>query len=198
VLTDPPYGDAIQYSELSFIWNTWLNKRYQSAKEIIVNPCQKKSEDTYLKMLELSIKECHRVLKRSARATYSFHSRDIYLWSQFAWLLRSNGFELLNLQSAHGVGSPFTKNWARFSPKSDIYVTIEKTTSPETTREPLVITLSDVADQVKGVGIDNMTVAEIYDLAVLVAIRAAFNGHALSGSSRSNSIPHVLSLICAE
>ncbi len=38
ILTDPPYGEAIQYSELSIVWNCWLRQTYETKNEIIINP----------------------------------------------------------------------------------------------------------------------------------------------------------------
>ena len=43
VFTDPPYGDAIQYSELSFIWNSWFGKTFNTEEEVIINPVQNKN-----------------------------------------------------------------------------------------------------------------------------------------------------------
>ena len=36
IITDPPYGDVIQYSELSFMWNSWLDLDYKNKNEVII------------------------------------------------------------------------------------------------------------------------------------------------------------------
>lgn len=124
ILTDPPYGDAIQYSELSFVWNCWLGEHYVSEREIIINPEQNKDHVKYSGMLEQFLVEASRVLKIDCPMTISFHSKDVALWCELAASLFKTGFVLDDLFVAHGVGSPFTKNWASFSPKSDIYITV--------------------------------------------------------------------------
>ena len=44
IFTDPPYGEAIQYSELSYVYNAWIENDYDIDEEVIINPCQNKKE----------------------------------------------------------------------------------------------------------------------------------------------------------
>jgi adenine-specific DNA methylase len=126
VLTDPPYGDAIQYSELSFVWNAWIGERFETTSEIVVNPCQDKNVDVYLKMLDNSFAEIRRVLKTDGFLTLSFQNKDLGLWCKVADSLRAHGFQFQDIFADRMLGSPFTKNWAEFSPKSDLYLTVKK------------------------------------------------------------------------
>ena len=64
LITDPPYGDTIQYSELSFIWNCWLEKDFDIEKEVIINPVQNKGVTEYYNQLVSFIGEAKRVLKK--------------------------------------------------------------------------------------------------------------------------------------
>ena len=57
------------------------------------------------------------------------------------------------------------------------------------------MTLSNLADEVVEIDLTGMSAPEIYDLAVLVAIRAAFDGRAIPAGSKVNSIPLVMTLI---
>jgi 16S rRNA G966 N2-methylase RsmD len=124
VLTDPPYGDAIQYSELSYVWNAWLGEKVQTAKEIVVNPCQNKLESRYMTMLNDAFGEVRRVLKKDKLFTLAFQSKDLELWRAVAVALRNQGFEFEDIFADNMLGSPFTKNWSAHSPKSDIYLTL--------------------------------------------------------------------------
>jgi len=78
IFTDPPYGESIQYYELSTLWNHWLGfPTYNHVKnEIVINPRQKKSQNTYFRKLEMVFKECARVLKRDGYMTLTFHNTD--------------------------------------------------------------------------------------------------------------------------
>lgn len=153
ILTDPPYGDAIQYSELSFVWNTWLELPYDSGEEVIVNPVQNKSNFEYLALLESALQEMYRTLKDKKFATIAFHTRDINLWLGLAKLLNSCGFSLNKIDAFPPKGNPFTRNWAKFSPKTDIYITVQKTAGHHNSKAlPVTFTkiVCEVADHLRG------------------------------------------------
>lgn len=126
IFTDPPYGETIQYSELSFIWNTFLDKEYQVLEELIVNSVQGKSADSYLKLASSSLEECFRVLKPGKHMTIAFQSKDIRLWVGLSVILAEVGFELVAIEIAAPKGNPFTANWSSKSPKNDFYITVQK------------------------------------------------------------------------
>jgi len=185
ILTDPPYGDAIQYSELSFIWNCWLKQVYEIANEIVINPEQSKDLETYSEMLEKFLTEASRVLKIDGLMTISFHSRDIALCCELAVSLYECGFELEDLFTSHGVGSPFTKNWASFSPKSDIYITIRNRRLNNRKAKT-----SSGLDFIKSLGdfqdASLVSQQQLYDFLVLAAVNESMKGIRLTGLQRRN------------
>ena len=126
IFTDPPYGETIQYSELSFIWNTFLKGKYKVKEELIVNSVQGKSANSYLDLAKLSLKECFRVLKPGKHMTIAFQSKDIQLWVGLSVILAEQGFALSSIEMAAPKGSPFTSNWAAKAPKNDFYITVLK------------------------------------------------------------------------
>ena len=63
IFTDPPYGGAVQYFELSTLWAAWLNMKIDYADEITINSQQKKDFDYYHKMLKSAFREMYQVLK---------------------------------------------------------------------------------------------------------------------------------------
>jgi len=185
ILTDPPYGDAIQYSELSLIWNCWLNQTYESSSEIIINPVQGKNSDTYISMIRNFLEEAARVLKINFLMTLSFHSKDIGLWCKLASELYKTGFELEDLYISNGVGSPFTKNWAKFSPKSDVYITVRNKrsinrTAIELSGEEFLQVISAEID------VQALNQHQLYDFLVLAAINESMQGKNLSDLDRKN------------
>ncbi|MFX0100931.1 MAG: DNA methyltransferase [Candidatus Hodarchaeota archaeon] len=84
IFTDPPYGDSIQYLELSMFYLAWLPPfdiksridRMTDA-EITINPKQDKQYDAYGKRLRNVFEECHRVLKDDRFMTITFHNTDM-------------------------------------------------------------------------------------------------------------------------
>lgn len=185
ILTDPPYGDAIQYSELSFIWNCWLKQVYEISNEIVINPEQSKDAKTYSEMLEKFLTEASRVLKIDGLMTISFHSRDIALWCELAISLYKCGFELEDLFTSHGVGSPFTKNWASFSPKSDIYITIrnKRLNNREVKTSPGLDFIKSLGDFQNDSLVSQQ---QTYDFLVLASVNESMKGVRLTGLQKRN------------
>lgn len=176
VFTDPPYGDAIQYSELSHIWNSLLGVPYPTDKEIIVNPTQGKGGPEYLGLLSHSIAEIKRVLKRGGHLTLAFHSKDINLWVGLATALRENAFELVDFLVVKPKGNPFTRNWAMFSPKNDFYITLRS--SSEAPRQTSDIDFSEYFNQHKeGTQSESVdTLNDAYDNFVSKCLRDVLQG----------------------
>jgi len=126
ILTDPPYGDAIQYSELSFIWNTWMGFHFDNENEVIINPAQNKTTDDFLALLERSVREAARILKRDKFYTLCFHNKELNIWEGVLAIFKRNNFVLESIDVVDTKGNPYNSNWATFSPKSDLYLTFRK------------------------------------------------------------------------
>ena len=129
--TDPPYGDAIQYSELSFIWNAWMEEKYEINDEIIINPMQKKGPSDFNFLLCNSLDNIYRALKPERFFTLCFQNKNSDIWRSVIQHCKKAGFKLIDVSIYNTYGYPFNKSWANFSPKSDIYVTFQKTETPK-------------------------------------------------------------------
>src|SRR3989338_419737 len=180
LITDPPYGDTIQYSELSYIWNCWLEKEFEIKNEVIINPVQKNGVNEYYDQLTAFIGEAKRVLKKDAYFTLAFHNKDLKIWISLAELIRDHGMELVDISSYDTFGSPYNKNWAKFSPKSDFYVTFSNSQKKSKTTSKKMIYPDEIADEiVKCLGQNNgnlFNLNKAYDLFVGVVISKIFDG----------------------
>jgi adenine-specific DNA methylase len=96
IVTDPPYGGNVNYSELSDYWQIWLNngKISDKSNEIIINRSQGKSIEEYESLLSAVLKECYRVLKPSGYLVSTFNSRDIRVVASFITGAARAGFTL--------------------------------------------------------------------------------------------------------
>jgi len=131
IITDPPYGDTIQYFELSFIWNAWMNFNFQNNEEIIINPVQNKGKKEYLDLLENSIREAARILKNNGRFTLCFHNKEFKIWEGVLNIFKKYNFILEDIEIVDTLGNSYNNNWSKFSPKSDIYLTFVKSKYPK-------------------------------------------------------------------
>ena len=168
IITDPPYGDAIQYSELSFIWNAWLGFQYNNEEEVIVNPAQSKGTDQFTELLSRAVSESARVIKKGGFFTLCFHNKNFKIWSDVLNIFRQYNFVLHEIFIVDGLGSTFNNNWSKFSPKTDLYLTFKKDIFQFQYEK--TISLEDIIKQVlkEEKSIENY--AKIYDKVIIQLI----------------------------
>lgn len=98
VFTDPPFGSNIFYADCNLIWESWLGKLTDPAKEAVVNrslPISDggKSLDFYAELMTRSLKEMARVLKPGGWATVVFHNTDAGIWEAIRNSAAKAGFD---------------------------------------------------------------------------------------------------------
>lgn len=188
LITDPPYGDTIQYSELSYIWNCWLGKDFDIKDEVIINPAQEKGVNDYYEQLVAFVCEARRVLKKDAYFTLAFQNKDLKIWVKLAELIRNQGMELVDISAYDTFGNPYNKNWAKFSPKSDFYVTFKNSQKGAKNLNPKRIYPAEIAGEiVKGLKKRNGKIFDLnkaYDLFVGVVINKIFEGSQIANHEK--------------
>lgn len=114
VFTDPPYGGAVQYFELSTLWASWLKQDLDYKDEVTINKQQNKDFNYYHKMLTAAFKQVYDVLKRGKYMTVTFHSTDIKVWTSIIKAVVLAGFDLEKIvyqpparPSAKGLLQPY-------------------------------------------------------------------------------------------
>ena len=80
VFTDPPFGSNIAYSELNFLWESWLGVRTDPAQEAIVSRTHARGIDDYQDMIRRAFAEVRRVLRPRGRASIVFHNTSAAVW----------------------------------------------------------------------------------------------------------------------
>lgn len=175
VITDPPYGETIQYSELSYVWNCWLGKDFDIKNEVIINPVQNKGVSSFQSQIADFVRNTYRVLKDGAAFTLCFQNKDPHIWIDIINCIREVGFILEEIKIYDTFGSPYNKHWSKFSPKADLYVTFRKANF--VTGNLSKITTEEIIDKVvnlcKGATLNNN---KCYDLFVAAVIDEVFDG----------------------
>jgi DNA modification methylase/predicted RNA-binding Zn-ribbon protein involved in translation (DUF1610 family) len=97
VFLDPPFGSNINYSELNFIWESWLKVLTNNKKEAIENPVQKKGLEEYRKLMTDCFKETYRVLKPGHWITVEFSNTRSSIWNIIQTALSNAGFIVANV-----------------------------------------------------------------------------------------------------
>jgi adenine-specific DNA methylase len=108
VVTDPPYFDSVQYSDLAAFFRVWLKRLVPEAAlwdydlaGSAVDP-QANGKGQYTDVLRGIFAECHRVLRKDwGRLIFTFHHWNPKGWSSLTLALRHGGFVLLNRYVVH-------------------------------------------------------------------------------------------------
>lgn len=110
IITDPPYGSNVQYTELSLLWNVWfknfknLDSHLNNKEEAVMNrrlPAEMgaKNAHDYEELLFNIYQEAFRVLKDSGYLVFTFNNKNINVWLAMLSAVARAGFYLPD----HGV-----------------------------------------------------------------------------------------------
>lgn len=93
IFTDPPYGGKVQYGELNFVWEAWLDlDTHWHDEEIIVNETRNKTDRDWARLMRQAMTECHRVLKPGRWLSLCFHDTSEGTWQLIQDLMTEVGF----------------------------------------------------------------------------------------------------------
>jgi adenine-specific DNA methylase len=101
IFTDPPYAGNVQYGELNFIWEAWLDfDTSWHDQEIIVNETRGVSEHEWARMMRQAMQECYRVLKPGRWLSLCYHDTSEGTWQLVQDLMAEVGFISENTDAA--------------------------------------------------------------------------------------------------
>jgi putative DNA methylase len=126
VITDPPFGDNIQYAELSDFFYVWLRlglkKTYPEifgseltlkSLEVVTNAAREPEDpdDFYKRLLTQCWREAHRILKPGGILAFTFHHSEDEPWVAVLESLFNAGFYL---EATYPIRSDETKGDGQF------------------------------------------------------------------------------------
>ncbi len=101
VFTDPPFGSNLFYSDLNFIWESWLQQYTDQTHEAVVH-VKHKNKNTlpdYARLMTEAFREMCRVLKPGRWASVVFHNSDDKIWQTILDAAANAGLELAEINS---------------------------------------------------------------------------------------------------
>jgi 16S rRNA G966 N2-methylase RsmD len=98
VFIDPPFGDNIIYSELSFLYESWLKVFTKQDYEAIISGKQKKGITEYKYLMTSAFKELFRVLKPGRWITIAFHNSKNAVWNALQESIGIAGFVIADVR----------------------------------------------------------------------------------------------------
>lgn len=97
IFTDPPFGSNRMYSELNYIWESWLKIITDNNQEAIENPATKKTLGDYRDLLLKCFKEYYRVLKPGHWITVEFSNTKALVWNTLQTVIGEAGFVIASV-----------------------------------------------------------------------------------------------------
>lgn len=127
IFTDPPFGDNLMYSELNFLWESWLKVKTQNRCEAIVNNSQNKAVPDYMRLMERCFAEYFRVLKPGRWITVEFHNSKNSVWNAIQSALSMAGFIVADVRTLDKQHSSYNQvNASSQAIKQDLVISAYK------------------------------------------------------------------------
>ena len=126
IFTDPPFGDNLNYSELSFLWESWLKVITNSKYEAIVNTVVGKALPEYQELMTRCFTEYYRVLKPNRWMTVEFHNSKNAVWNAIQEALQRSGFIVADIRTLDKQGGSFKQVNNTNAVKQDLVISAYK------------------------------------------------------------------------
>ena len=158
VITDPPFGGLLHYSELSDFFYVWLRlalkDKYPDAfspeytpktLEVVANRARQPEDPDgfYQRLLTASWKEAHRILKPGGILSFTFHHSEDAPWVQVLESLFDAGFYL---EATYPIRSDETKGKGEFGSRKVEYDIIH--VCRKRTEEPVAVSWAKMRREV--------------------------------------------------
>jgi predicted RNA-binding Zn-ribbon protein involved in translation (DUF1610 family) len=132
VFTDPPFGGNINYSEMNFLWESWLRQHTDAREEAIINSVQGKGAKEYRLLLAQAFRECRRVLKDEGWMTVIFHNSSGEVWAALQDAISDAGFAVRGTQTFDKEHGTFKQFVSENAVGYDLVLHCRKTEQPVT------------------------------------------------------------------
>lgn len=99
IFTDPPFGANLNYSELNFLWESWLKVLTNYDTEAIENDAHKKGSIEYRSIMAACFVEFYKKLKPGHWMTVEFSNTKASVWNSIQTALTEAGFIVANVSA---------------------------------------------------------------------------------------------------
>lgn len=126
IFVDPPFGDNLMYSELSFIWEAWLKVVTNNKSEAIMNKTQNKGVLEYQELFKQCFNEYYRCLKPNRWITVEFHNSKNSVWMAINEAIQSAGFVVSYVKTLDKGQGSYNQQTALGAVKQDLAISAYK------------------------------------------------------------------------
>jgi DNA modification methylase len=126
VFIDPPFGSNLNYSELNFLWESWLKVWTNNKPEAIENKFQSKGQLEYRNLMTDCFKEAYRVLKPGRWMTVEFSNTKASIWNSIQTALTDAGFIVASVSALDKKKGSFKALTTPTAVKQDLIISAYK------------------------------------------------------------------------
>lgn len=126
IFTDPPFGDNLMYSELTFLWEAWLKCYTNNKTEAVICETQKKSINEYQTLMTRCLEEYFRVLKPNRWITVEFHNSKNAVWNALQEALQKAGFVVADVRTLDKQQGSYKQVINTMAVKQDLVISAYK------------------------------------------------------------------------
>jgi len=129
IFTDPPFGSNIIYSDLSIIWESWLQTHTNIDEETVVHRRKQGSRhkiSDYARMMSFAFGSMFKRLKPGRWMTVEFHNTQNAVWNVIQEAISSAGFVVADVRTLDKKQSSFKQVTATGSVKDDLVISAYK------------------------------------------------------------------------
>lgn len=126
VFIDPPFGANLNYSELSYFWETWLKILTNNKPEAIENSVQNKGATEYRHLMTRCFGEAYRLLKPGRWMTVEFSNTKASVWNNIQSSLSEAGFIVANVSALDKKQGGINANISKIAVKQDLVISAYK------------------------------------------------------------------------
>jgi len=126
IFIDPPFGSNINYSELNFLWESWLNVWTNNKPEAIENSVQGKGPVEYRQLMTACFQEAYRILKPGHWMTVEFSNTKASVWNSIQTALSDAGFIVANVSALDKKQGSFKAVTTPTAVKQDLVISAYK------------------------------------------------------------------------
>jgi len=130
IFTDPPFGDNLMYSELNFLWESWLKVYTNNTSEAVINKTQLKALPEYKELMTSCFMEMYRILKPNRWITVEFHNSRASVWNAIQDAITKAGFIVVQVTVLDKKQGSFTQVTSSGAVKNDLVINAYNPCSP--------------------------------------------------------------------
>jgi DNA modification methylase/rubredoxin len=126
IFIDPPFGANLNYSELNFLWESWLKIWTNNKQEAIENSVQGKGINEYRQLMTACFQEAYRILKPDRWMTIEFSNTKASVWNSIQTALTEAGFIVANVSALDKKQGSFKAVTTPTAVKQDLVISAYK------------------------------------------------------------------------